>query len=67
MINKNLGSTDKILRIVFGVFLLSLLLFLPKTLLVYVAAIVGVVLVVTAVINFCPLYSVLGIKTNKMN
>ncbi len=65
MFTKNVGSADKILRILVGAVLVSLLFILPKITLVYVAAVVGFILIVTAFINFCPLYGLLGMKTNK--
>lgn len=65
MFTKNIGSADKILRIVVGAILVSLFFIIAKTTIVYVAAAVGVILIVTAFINFCPLYGVFGMKTNK--
>lgn len=66
----NVGTPDRILRIVLGVLLLALP-FIPVTAGLFagwgswrfVMAAVGVVLVATAVFRFCPLYRVLGMNT----
>ncbi len=60
MFTKNVGSTDRILRIVVGAALLSLVFIGPQTPWGYV----GVILIATAFINFCPLYAIFGWKTN---
>ncbi len=63
--NINVGSTDRMLRIVAGVVLLLLALFtgvatgLFKTLLI----VVGIVLVVTGFLRICPAYSIIGVNT----
>ena len=59
MFTKNVGSTDRILRIVVGAALLSLVFIGPQTPWGYV----GVILIATAFINFCPLYAIFGWKT----
>jgi len=56
---KNLNSTDRILRLIVGAVILSLAFIGPKTPWGYI----GLVLIVTSVINFCPIYRVLGIST----
>lgn len=63
---KNVGSTDKIIRIVLAL-VLGYLYYsgvLTGTLGI-VAVVVGAIALLTAVINFCPLYAVLGTKTTK--
>ncbi|MDG4596776.1 MAG: DUF2892 domain-containing protein [Candidatus Contendobacter sp.] len=55
----NVGSTDKIIRLAVGALLILLALF---------GVIgwwgwIGVVLIATALINWCPAYTLLGIKT----
>jgi len=59
MFTSNLHSIDRILRIVIGLVLISLVFIGPKTVWGYA----GVILVLTAFINFCPLYSILGFST----
>lgn len=59
----NVGSADRIVRIVIGLALLSLLFILPAP--QKYLGLIGIVPILTAVINFCPLYSLLGINTRK--
>lgn len=61
---KNLGSIDRIIRILFAV-VVSVLFFtnvITGTLGVLLL-VVGGVLLATSFINFCPLYAILGINT----
>jgi hypothetical protein len=65
---KNIGSTDKIIRILVAA-LIGILLITNV-----ISGTVGIVLVVvaailllTSFINFCPLYAIFGIKTCKTN
>ncbi|WP_020372446.1 YgaP-like transmembrane domain [Methylocystis parvus] len=55
----NVGKTDKMIRIAAGVLLLSLAFVGPKT----PWGFIGVVPLVTAFINFCPAYKLLGVNT----
>ncbi len=55
----NVGQTDRIIRIVAGVLLLSLIFIGPKTW----WGLIGVVPLATAFINFCPAYKLLGVNT----
>lgn len=59
MFTSNVNSIDRILRIVIGIILISLVFIGPKTLWGYI----GIIPLLTAFINFCPLYSILGIST----
>jgi hypothetical protein len=65
---KNIGSTDKIIRMLVAA-LIGILLITNV-----ISGTVGIVLVVvaailllTSFINFCPLYAIFGIKTCKTN
>ena len=58
---KNLGSVDRALRVVAGLGLLSLTVVGPQTL----WGLVGLVPLVTALVGFCPAYTILGIRTCK--
>ena len=58
---RNLASWDRIARLVLG----SLLIILAITGTVGVWGYIGAILVVTAFINFCPIYRVLGLSTCK--
>ena len=55
----NVGSIDRILRIVVGVGLIALVFVGPKTPLGWI----GIVPLLTAFVSFCPLYSLLGVNT----
>lgn len=57
----NLGSADRTLRLFLGVGLLSLLLFVQSG--VRWLGLAGLVLLLTSLINWCPLYSLLRIST----
>ncbi len=62
---KNMGSTDKMIRL--GVAAVILILFALGKIsgtLAIVLGIVAVIFALTSLINFCPLYKVLGINTN---
>lgn len=66
-LTKNVGSVDQVIRIIAGIALIALAFIkfggIASTGGI-VAAIVGVVLILTAIINFCPLYRILGMSTN---
>ena len=59
MLSKNVGSIDRILRIVVGLGLISLVFIGPQTPWGWI----GVVPLLTAFISFCPLYTLIGIRT----
>lgn len=59
---KNVGGIDKVLRIIAGVVLIAL----AATGTVGLWGWIGVVPLLTGLFNFCPLYSVLGMKTCKI-
>ncbi|MCB1508075.1 MAG: DUF2892 domain-containing protein [Hyphomicrobiaceae bacterium] len=66
----NVGTIDRILRAVIGVVLLLLafasgLPLFDAPVVKYVAAAVGVVMLIVAATRICPFYSILGIKTCK--
>ncbi|MEH7884671.1 DUF2892 domain-containing protein [Bacillus sp. JJ1609] len=59
----NVGEIDQIIRIVLGLILISLFFLLDGSL-KYIG-IIGLVLVLTSFIKFCPLYTLFGINTKK--
>lgn len=59
--NKNIGTVDKVIRIIVGLGLLSLVFIGPQTL----WGLIGIIPLGTALINWCPLYSLIGMRTNK--
>ena len=60
LFEKNVGTTDRLVRIVVGVVLLSLTVFGPATPWGWL----GLIPLATGVFNTCPLYSVLGVDTH---
>ncbi len=56
---KNVGGIDKILRVIVGLVLISLVFIGPQT----VWGWVGIVPLITGLFNFCPLYPLLGLNT----
>ena len=57
---KNVGTVDRVLRIVVGLALLSLIFIGPKTL----WGAIGIVPLATALMGWCPLYTLLGLRTD---
>ena len=62
----NLGTTDKIIRIIIAL-VIGVLYFTHNITGItgIVLLIVAIVLALTVVINFCPLYFLLGLRSNK--
>lgn len=59
--NANVGSTDKSIRVVLGIVLLSLFFILEGNL--RYLGLIGIIPLVTAAIGWCPLYTLFGINT----
>lgn len=59
--NSNLGQADRLLRLIAGIALIALSL----TGVIGIWGWIGIIFVVTALINFCPIYRLLGISTKK--
>ncbi len=59
---KNIGSIDRTLRIIAGLALLAFALFGPETR-YNVYAFIGIVPLVTAILGWCPAYTLFGIRT----
>ncbi|SUA53180.1 Protein of uncharacterised function (DUF2892) [Oligella ureolytica] len=59
--NKNIGSVDRVIRIIIGIVLIAL------TLNGNIGAWgwIGIIPLATALINFCPLYRILGFSSRK--
>ena len=63
---KNMGNTDKLIRLLFA--LLIAVLYFTNVItgtLAIILGIVAVVMVLTSLVSFCGLYTVLGINTCK--
>jgi hypothetical protein len=64
----NVGTIDRLLRAAIGIVLLWLafasgLPAMDATIIGYGAAVIGVVMLLTALFSTCPLYSIFGIRT----
>ncbi|WP_337867870.1 DUF2892 domain-containing protein [Meiothermus sp.] len=59
----NEGTTDRIIRLALAVVFFLLAFAVAAGVWVYVAAGLGVVMLLTSVVGFCPLYALLGINT----
>lgn len=60
---KNVGSVDKVIRVILGLVLLSMFFWVEGSL--KWVGLVGLVPLLTAFVSFCPLYTLFGINTNK--
>ena len=59
--NTNVGAADRFIRVVVGLALLSAIFLLDGK--ERWLGLIGIVPLLTAVVRFCPLYTVLGIRT----
>lgn len=59
MFKNNVGGADKIIRIIAGLVLLSLVFIGPQT----PWGLIGLVPLITGLMGTCPLYSILGMNT----
>jgi hypothetical protein len=62
----NVGGFDRIARIVVGLALIAFALFAPATLAWKWIGWIGVVPLLTAIVGFCPAYTLLGLNTCPM-
>ncbi len=60
---KNIGRADRWIRIIAGITILSLLIWLPGNQRWY--GLIGLVPLVTGMIRYCPTYALFGISTIK--
>lgn len=66
----NVGSVDRIIRLIAGAVLIILPMISSSPLwsgplMTWLLPVVGVILIATALLRFCPLYKILGVKTCK--
>jgi hypothetical protein len=59
MLARNEGTSDRIIRVVVGLLLLSLTAVGPKSML----GLIGLVPLMTGLFGYCPLYRILGVNT----
>lgn len=62
MLSQNVGTMDRIIRIVLGIILLGI----AWQMMLWWAGVIGVVVLLTGVLRWCGLYSLFGISTCKM-
>ena len=64
---KNMGSADKLVRVLIAA-VIGILYYMDKITgtLAYVLMAVAIILLITSLVNFCPLYKLLGINTCKI-
>ncbi len=62
MLKTNVGSADRIVRIIAGVVLLALFFLYPDASWRY-WALIGIIPLATGLMSSCPLYSILGLST----
>lgn len=58
--DKNVGNSDKMVRIALGVLLIAIGFYYQSW-----WGLIGLIPLLTGIINFCPLYRILGINTCK--
>ena len=61
LFSKNTGKIDRILRVITGLILLSLIFVGPQTLL----GLIGLIPLLTGIFGTCPVYTLLGLNTCK--
>jgi hypothetical protein len=59
---RNVGTVDRIIRVIVGLAILALVIVGPKTAWGWL----GLVPLVTALVGWCPLYSVLRVRTKRV-
>lgn len=60
---KNEGSTDRIIRVIIGLALLSLTVIGPQS----PWGLIGLIPLITGLVGFCPLYKLFGLNTCPIN
>ncbi len=58
----NVGTVDRVFRVILGLVLLSLVFIGPQT----YWGLIGIIPLATALFGYCPAYSLLGIRTRPM-
>ena len=67
MFTTNVGSADRIMRIIIGIIALGVAYYYLTGVGMWIVGIVGVVMIVTALMRTCPAYSLLGMSTCKLS
>ncbi|MFN2114043.1 MAG: DUF2892 domain-containing protein [Anaerolineales bacterium] len=65
-LNKNMGTADRLIRVVLGI-LFGYLYFsgIVAGVLGIILLVLGIILVLTSLVSFCPLYAIFNLRTNK--
>ncbi|MBT8259873.1 MAG: DUF2892 domain-containing protein [Flavobacteriaceae bacterium] len=64
---KNVGNTDKGLRVLLAIVVAALYYFnVIEGTLAYILMVFAIILLITSLVNFCPLYTLFGINTCKI-
>lgn len=63
MFNRNIGAAGRTIRLLIGIALIALVFIGPRTPLGWL----GVIPLVTALISWCPLYQLIGLRTCSRN
>jgi uncharacterized membrane protein HdeD (DUF308 family) len=66
LMEKNVGKTDRIVRLVLGIAVMAVGYIVLSEPISYLAMLAGLILLVTGVLGTCGLYSVFGINTCKI-
>ncbi len=61
----NVGGMDRIIRAILGIVLLALGIWMFQNALQWVAIVIGAILLITSLVSFCPIWSLLKINTAK--
>ena len=64
---RNVGNLDSWIRLIVGAILFGLGAFSLRTSFKWVLIIIGAILVLTSLFNYCPLYTILKISTYRKN
>ncbi len=60
---KNIGNTEKVIRVIVGLALLSMLLWVEGNAKWW--GLIGLIPIATVVVSWCPIWAVLGINTTR--
>ncbi len=64
MFSKNVGTIDRIIRLFIGLFAIAISIFIGfNTIVSIIVLIAGIVILLTSVVSFCPIYTILRVDT----
>lgn len=62
---KNIGKTDKIVRLLMGIVFIALAVFWPSTIIRIILGVTAFLMIFTSLTGYCHLYTLLGMNTCK--